>query len=83
MRRGLAVYTQIFEVVGHLWDCLKKWKYRGTVEKSGFYNFSLLSMFLKSEKTLIYNRTFIMKFVLFLYFSSCDFFLTVGFSCSA
>lgn len=24
MRRGLAVYTQIFEVVGHLWDCLKK-----------------------------------------------------------
>lgn len=45
MRRGLAVYTQIFEVVGHLWDCLKKrWKYRGTVEKSGFYNFSLLSI---------------------------------------
>lgn len=24
MRRGLAVYTQIFEVVGLLWDCLKK-----------------------------------------------------------
>lgn len=22
----------------------KKWKYRGTVEKSGFYNFSLLSI---------------------------------------
>lgn len=53
---------------------LKKWKYRGTVENSGFYNFSLLSMFLKSEKTLIYNRTFIMKCVLFLYFRSCDFF---------
>lgn len=52
----MLVYAQIFEVVGHLWDCLKKWKYRGTGEKSGFYNFSLLSMFLKSEKTLIYNE---------------------------
>lgn len=43
---GLLVYTQIFEGVGHLCDWLeeKKWKYRGTIEKSGFYNFPLQSI---------------------------------------